>query len=523
MIEEWNSLNNALQMLVKGFIYLLLCCSIAVLIRKKSSQSNKRIWHVGVIGILILSMMAVMPTLWDIKLSVLSDKQATTLENSNSTANSDQTLLSLEKNISNDDAVYQVTQQSDKVQWNASAILLTLWLCGVILLFTRWLLSVRKIRKLISSGKNVPHQVQTTFLKCYQSLSLKRNVRLISSPTCSTPFLYGSLHPVIVIPENSENWNKETQKAVFLHELEHLRAHDTVLLILINFAKILHWPNPLIWFGAISWRESAEHVADQAVVRSDISATAYAEILVRFAAEQSPRQLSLGLTMAHNACKIKQRVEHLLHGKNTNLKHKQMKILPTNILLTFSLFIGGLSFTTKAQDKEEAIKLKVAELLDIQANNLAPIKITSDDLFIDEEKNTLIYSGNVKITHSKYSLTCDGELKTIIKKATELRKNEALDIVATKNVTLIFKDENGNSVSAITNNLIIQNWAEVDNKTDKENSINSITIGKLILQGKGSSITTSNGQVKVTSDEGYIMFYENMNAADMYATEFSSY
>jgi len=392
MIEEWNSLGSSLQMLVKGFIYLFLCWGGALFIRKNLRGSNKIFWHVGIIGILLLSLLSFHPSLWHI--AIPADQPTNVVAQGFA-----DDALHQKTNIVNQAANQSNTPQAN---WNAASVLFAIWLSGASFLFLRWLMGVLKTRRLISCAQSASHQLQNVFSECNKRLGIRRDVRLVLSKHCSTPFLYGFLRPAIVAPLGSEEWDIDTQQTVFLHELEHFRAHDTELLILSNFAKILHWPNPMVWFGVRAWRESTEYAVDQSVIQSGISATAYAEILVRFAAQSSPRQLSLGLTMAHNAHKIEQRVSRLLQKSNIKPIHQRMKIITTTILVTSSLLIGGLSCAQKE------LKVTLPE-----TNNQKDVNVSV------QEKIKLITIPEVEFKHTSLE-------KAIDFLRTEMRKHDTI-------------------------------------------------------------------------------------------------
>ena len=203
---------------------------------------------------------------------------------------------------------------------------------------------------------------------------------------------------------------------------------------------------------------------------------------------------------------------------------------------------ADLEATAKAEAKIEAIRKELEneignkpivnknlpappELVPIEGR--AHIKISSDQLLFDAKKGLFVYFGNIKITHPKYSFTCDGQLKIILKESAaaqkltadekaKLKPNELFEhiehIVATKNVVLLAKDNNGKNISAVTNSLIIQNINLLkikDKKTGKEET--SIT-GDIILKGKGSRLNTADGQLKVKTTNGYIKIDKDLNA-----------
>ncbi len=139
------------------------------------------------------------------------------------------------------------------------------------------------------------------------------------------------------------------------------------------------------------------------------------------------------------------------------------------------------------------------------------IRITSDQLLFDAKKGIFVYYGNVRITHPKYTFSCDGELKIILSEAAtskklkpeeraKLKPNDLFDdvsqVIATKNVIVQGKDNKGRPVNAVTQNLTFTK-----------------TTGDIILKGKGSRITTADGQLKVVTNNGYLKLDQNFNAS----------
>ena len=158
------------------------------------------------------------------------------------------------------------------------------------------------------------------------------------------------------------------------------------------------------------------------------------------------------------------------------------------------------------------------------------VKITSDKLLFDADQGIFVYFGNVKITHPKYSFTCDGELKIILKQHAKVKKmtaeqraeldlderfdlNSVEHIIASKNVILRAKDDNGKDITAVTNSLIAQNINRVTVKDKKSGKEKTTISGDIILKGKGSRLNTANSQMKVRSSKGYIKIDKDLNAS----------
>ena len=250
---------------------------------------------------------------------------------------------------------------------------------------TRWGLGLHQLRKITSTGNPVVEDYRVIFDNCRAELSIKQRPELIDSADCPTPFVSGIVHPVVIVPPDYRDWNVETARTVFLHELAHLKGRDPVFLALGNLARILHWPNPLSWISAHARKEAAELAADEAVVQSGIRPTDYATSLCRFAAQTAPRKSSLGLTMADTSTGMEQRIGRLLLLD----KNKQHKTMITKLAITTvaagTLAVGGLAFYEEklgADSTSELIKGPVSKSLadqikipvvDFEGNSLADI------------------------------------------------------------------------------------------------------------------------------------------------------
>jgi len=187
---------------------------------------------------------------------------------------------------------------------------------------------------------------------------------------------------------------------------------------------------------------------------------------------------------------------------------------------------AALTATAEAEVRIAAIRKELTDKLGIVPKidaeqpippELVPVKgkdfirITSDRLMFDAKKGIFVYYGNVRITHPKYTFTCDGELKIILSEAAtakklkpeeraKLKPNDLFDdvdqIIATNNIIVRGKDSKGKDVTAVTQNL----------------SFTKAT-GNIILKGKGSRITTADGQLKVVTNNGYLNLDQNFNAS----------
>src|SRR5262249_32284180 len=127
-------------------------------------------------------------------------------------------------------------------------------------------------------------------------LGLSRRPALVVTDGVGAPFVYGLLHPVLVLPRgllaelDPDHW-----RAVLLHELGHLKRRDLWWGLLPALARLVYLFHPVahwVWFRIRLERELA---CDQlAMALSGRGAAAYAEVLVQVVSHTSlPAALAL--------------------------------------------------------------------------------------------------------------------------------------------------------------------------------------------------------------------------------------
>lgn len=108
-------------------------------------------------------------------------------------------------------------------------------------------------------------------------LSIRSEVPLVVSSGVSAPAVAGTWAPRILIPAGFAGAvSDEELHWVLRHELGHWKRRDAWALGLLEWARIVHWFNPLVWLGARAARLDCEHACDEFVMRRAPSAEACA-------------------------------------------------------------------------------------------------------------------------------------------------------------------------------------------------------------------------------------------------------
>jgi hypothetical protein len=112
-------------------------------------------------------------------------------------------------------------------------------------------------------------------------LDLTRVPRLLVSDRVSMPFACGLVNPAIVLPREAHGWSDERRRAVFFHELAHVRRRDLIGHTLGRVTCALYWFHPLVWTAARRLRAEAERACDDLVLAAGTRASEYADHLLQ--------------------------------------------------------------------------------------------------------------------------------------------------------------------------------------------------------------------------------------------------
>ena len=133
------------------------------------------------------------------------------------------------------------------------------------------------------------------------SLKIRSSARVASPVTiCSS----------IVLPADYETWDSNKLRIVLAHERSHIRQGDFYLQLLAGVYAAAVWFSPLGWWLKRKLSDLAEAISDRAGLEEAVDRTAYAQILLEFAA--APRPTQIGVAMARSGS-VSRRIERLLN------------------------------------------------------------------------------------------------------------------------------------------------------------------------------------------------------------------
>jgi beta-lactamase regulating signal transducer with metallopeptidase domain len=184
---------------------------------------------------------------------------------------------------------------------SAKIVALTLY-CGIAAFFlVRLVLGLFTTIRLWRTAIPIP-----TYQLPYDAASLQ----LRATSKIASPLTIGS---GILLPADYITWDSEKLRIVLAHERSHIRQGDFYLQVLASLYAALVWFSPLGWWLKHKLADLAEAISDRAGIEEAASRTAYAQILLEFAA--APRQVRMGVAMARPGS-LSRRIERLLNDNS---------------------------------------------------------------------------------------------------------------------------------------------------------------------------------------------------------------
>jgi hypothetical protein len=153
----------------------------------------------------------------------------------------------------------------------------------------------------------------------YGSRTLPR-VRVFDG--ASTPCAAGWFFPVIAVPVSA--FGKLTPRQwrwLLRHEAEHLRMHDTVVVVLQNMVRAFLWWNPFAHALIEEYARAREEACDAAAVGAEREHTDYADFLLAWAERSAPQhECVMAIAYSRPAKRLKVRLVALMEARGVRKK-----------------------------------------------------------------------------------------------------------------------------------------------------------------------------------------------------------
>ncbi len=182
---------------------------------------------------------------------------------------------------------------------SVSGLLLAVWVMGVALVLLPMIAGLMRVRRVRQNG--LPWQEgQAVVAEIATARAVRIRTQLLLDAMVVGPMTCGVFRPVIVLPQDVRVWDPEDLQRAIVHELEHIRRRDWLMMLIARVVCALYWFHPLVW---LSWRQlrlEAERACDDAVLLG-AHPEVYANQLVTLAERLASDRAESALAMANRS------------------------------------------------------------------------------------------------------------------------------------------------------------------------------------------------------------------------------
>ena len=233
-------------------------------------------------------------------------------------------------------------------------ILLSIWIVGMLAMMILVIKSSIRLRTIKKSALPLQNsEVRRLYNKCLNEMKITRNIPVYSTAFLKSPIIVGFLKPCIYLPIHLiSDYHESDMRYMLLHELQHYRHKDAIANYLMNFAGVLYWFNPFVWFALREMRNDREVACDTSVLKmlEEDDYENYGNTLINFIEKVSISPFPFAASLSGNMKQIKRRIINIASYEKPTF-YKKLKGM-TAFILTTVLIMGLTPFiSTYAADE----------------------------------------------------------------------------------------------------------------------------------------------------------------------------
>ena len=233
-------------------------------------------------------------------------------------------------------------------------ILLGIWIVGMLAMMILVIKSSLRLRTIKRSALPLQNpEVRRLYNKCLNEMKITRNIPVYSTAFLKSPIIVGFLKPCIYLPIHLiSDYHESDMRYMLLHELQHYRHKDAIANYLMNFAGVLYWFNPFVWFALRKMRNDREVACDTSVLKmlEEDDYENYGNTLINFIEKVSISPFPFAASLSGNMKQIKRRIINIASYEKPTF-YKKLKGM-TAFILTTVLIMGLTPFiSTYAADE----------------------------------------------------------------------------------------------------------------------------------------------------------------------------
>lgn len=239
-------------------------------------------------------------------------------------------------------------------------ILFGIWIAGIIVMLVFLLYSVLQLHSFQKTALPLQNPIaKAIYYQCLieiknaKSLHATPTIPIYSTAYLKSPILVGLFQPTIYIPISIiSDYDASELRYILLHELQHYKHKDMAAWYLMNFASILYWFNPMIWYARTRMKHDREIACDTSVLHMlhDHEYEDYGRTLIHLAETISSLSVPFSAGISGTMKQLRSRILNIASYKKP-APHKNRKSILAFCLIT--IILSGLSSALSSYADED--------------------------------------------------------------------------------------------------------------------------------------------------------------------------
>jgi beta-lactamase regulating signal transducer with metallopeptidase domain len=160
-------------------------------------------------------------------------------------------------------------------------VLSVLWILGALAVLLRLAVGTVIVSRLARRGRRVDDGGWLSLTqRLAAALRIDRPLTLMRGDRLGVPVTWGVVYPVVLLPEDADEWPEERRRYVLVHEMAHVKRLDALTQLVGQVALALFWFDPLMWIAVRRMQLEREHACDDYVLLHGTQPSKYAADLL---------------------------------------------------------------------------------------------------------------------------------------------------------------------------------------------------------------------------------------------------
>ncbi|MCT4621074.1 MAG: peptidoglycan DD-metalloendopeptidase family protein [Marinisporobacter sp.] len=242
--------------------------------------------------------------------------------------------------------------------------LMIVWIIGGSLIFFYIILANVKLWLRVKRDSICTDEKTLMILKfCKGRMGIRRNLPIIKTKIIQTPTLFGLIKPCILLPMDiDKKLERKGLEHVISHELAHFKRKDIAVFWIMGILQIIHWFNPIIWYGFYKMRQDCEIACDHLVLSyiGPEECKNYGHTMITLLEKTTNKFQPAGMAgFSTQKSQLKRRIKMITLFKKNTYKF--------SIIAGIILILVGCTFLTNA-DSDKNIKENNSKITNHQLN-----------------------------------------------------------------------------------------------------------------------------------------------------------